>query len=287
MTGFGQKQTSFPKGKVSVEIKTLNSKYLDLNLKYPSGLKDKEHEMRKIIQEKLVRGKVDCVITFELEEIPQVYKFNESVIEKYYKDYFSLMKKLEHKGEVDMRILMSLPDVTTKAENESSNEHWEALKNCLTECCDLAMAHRKNEGTGLLKEFEQSMSMFLSSVEKVKLLDKNRIVLIKQRIENQIKKHLNEKELDTARLEQEMIYYLEKIDINEEISRLNSHIRYFSEVLEDKNLDKGKKLNFISQELGREINTLGAKSYDADMQRLVVEMKDELEKIKEQVLNVL
>jgi uncharacterized protein (TIGR00255 family) len=284
MTGFGKSNGVFESKKVSIEIRSLNSKGLDLSLKIASPYRDLETDIRKILSENLDRGKVDIGIFIEStnESINNI--LNNEVATKYY----SAIKKLnESWGEAPqdyLSIVLRMPEVLNTQAAELTEEEKNWILNLVEETCGKLNDFRAQEGAALKKEFELRIGEIRSLLSQIEAFEDIRILKIKERILKGLKE-LEHPGLDQNRLEQEMIFYLEKLDVSEEKMRLTNHLNYFIETMSSPL--SGKKLGFIAQELGREINTLGSKSNHGDMQRLVVEMKDNLEKIKEQVLNTL
>ena len=284
MTGFGKSNGVFESKKVSIEIRSLNSKGLDLSLKIASPYRDLETDIRKMLSENLDRGKVDIGIFIEStnESINNI--LNNEVATKYY----SAIKKLnESWGEAPqdyLSIVLRMPEVLNTQTAELTEEEKNWILNLVQETCGKLNDFRAQEGAALKKEFELRIGEIRSLLSQIEAFEDIRILQIKERILKGLKE-LEHPGLDQNRLEQEMIFYLEKLDVSEEKMRLTNHLNYFIETMSSPL--SGKKLGFIAQELGREINTLGSKSNHGDMQRLVVEMKDNLEKIKEQVLNTL
>jgi len=284
MTGFGKSNGVFESKKVSVEIRSLNSKGLDLSLKIASPYRDLETDIRKILSENLDRGKVDVGIFIESTNESLNNILNNEVATKYY----SAIKKLnESWGEAPqdyLSIVLRMPEVLNTQTAELTEEEKKWILNLVQETCGKLNDFRAQEGAALKKEFELRIGDIRSLLKQIETFEDIRILQIKERILKGLKE-LEHPGLDQNRLEQEMIFYLEKLDVSEEKMRLTNHLNYFIETMSSPL--SGKKLGFIAQELGREINTLGSKSNHGDMQRLVVEMKDNLEKIKEQVLNTL
>jgi uncharacterized protein (TIGR00255 family) len=284
MTGFGKSNGVFESKKISVEIRSLNSKGLDLSLKIASPYRDLETGIRKMLSENLDRGKVDIGIFIESSNESLNNILNNEVATKYY----SAIKKLnESWGEAPqdyLSIVLRMPDVlnTQTAELTEDEKNW--ILNLVQETCGKLNDFRAQEGAALKKEFELRIGDIRSLLKQIEAFEDIRILQIKERILKGLKE-LEHPGLDQNRLEQEMIFYLEKLDVSEEKMRLTNHLNYFIETMSSPL--SGKKLGFIAQELGREINTLGSKSNHGGMQKLVVEMKDNLEKIKEQVLNTL
>ena len=284
MTGFGKSNGVFESKKVSVEIRSLNSKGLDLSLKIASPYRDLETDIRKILSENLDRGKVDIGIFIESTNESLNNILNNEVATKYY----SAIKKLnESWGEAPqdyLSIVLRMPEVLNTQTAELTEEEKKWILNLVEETCGKLNDFRAQEGAALKKEFELRIGEIRLLLSQIEAFEDIRILQIKERILKGLKE-LEHPGLDQNRLEQEMIFYLEKLDVSEEKMRLSNHLNYFIETMSSPL--SGKKLGFIAQELGREINTLGSKSNHGDMQRLVVEMKDNLEKIKEQVLNTL
>ena len=284
MTGFGKSNGVFESKKVSVEIRSLNSKGLDLSLKIASPYRDLETAIRKMLSENLDRGKVDIGIFIESTNESLNNIINNEVATKYY----SAIKKLnESWGEAPqdyLSIVLRMPEVLNTQTAELTEEEKKWILNLVNETCGKLNDFRAQEGAALKKEFELRIGEIRLLLSQIEAFEDIRILQIKERILKGLKE-LEHPGLDQNRLEQEMIFYLEKLDVSEEKMRLTNHLNYFIETMSSPL--SGKKLGFIAQELGREINTLGSKSNNGDMQRLVVEMKDNLEKIKEQVLNTL
>ena len=284
MTGFGKSNGVFESKKVSVEIRSLNSKGLDLSLKIASPYRDLETAIRKMLSENLDRGKVDVGIFIESTSESLNNIINNEVATKYY----SAIKKLnESWGEAPqdyLSIVLRMPEVLNTQTAELTEEEKKWILNLVNKTCGKLNDFRAQEGAALKKEFELRIGEIRSLLSQIEAFEDIRILQIKERILKGLKE-LEHPGLDQNRLEQEMIFYLEKLDVSEEKMRLTNHLDYFIETMSSPL--SGKKLGFIAQELGREINTLGSKSNHGDMQRLVVEMKDNLEKIKEQVLNTL
>lgn len=288
MTGYGLAGFENDAYIVSVEVKTLNSKFLDLSIRSPKQFSDKELEIRNIVAKILDRGKVNLVIEFSDKagaELP--IAVNEDLFQSYYKTYQQLAAKVGAQAEDLFKLSLQSPSVITSVvERSSGNEEWELVKKVLEEALNKCDDFRKDEGEVLQTKFMDNLSLIRGGLDHIKAYDPVRKEKIRQRIRNNFKDWLEENDFDKNRFEQELIYYFEKIDITEEIVRLETHLNYFEKNLNDDN-HQGKKLGFISQEIGREINTIGSKANDADIQQHVVIMKDELEKIKEQSLNIL
>ena len=281
MTGFGKGESSFESKIIVVEIRTLNSKNLDINSRISYNYKELESEFRKEIANSLKRGKVDISIYEKSvgEESPS--KINKEVV----KNYVAQLKKLSKNSKIDfLSIAMRLPDtMKTEKEDVSDNEKTEVLslfKNTLKKVIDF----RSQEGRIIFDDFNNRLALIEDDLKAISKIDQNRVLLVKEKLKNSLGElKIN---IDENRFEQELIYYIEKYDITEEKVRLNNHINYFRETLSSKE-SNGKKLGFVLQEMGREINTIGSKANDFKLQKIVVQMKDELEKIKEQLLNLL
>ena len=284
MTGFGKSNGVFESKKVSVEIRSLNSKGLDLSLKIASPYRDLETDIRKMLSENLDRGKVDVGIFIESTNESLNNILNNEVATKYYSEIKKLNESWGEAPQDYLSIVLRMPEVLNTQTAELTEEEKKWILNLVEETCGKLNDFRAQEGAALKKEFELRIGEIRSLLSQIEAFEDIRILQIKERILKGLKE-LEHPGLDQNRLEQEMIFYLEKLDVSEEKMRLTNHLNYFIETMSSPL--SGKKLGFIAQELGREINTLGSKSNHGDMQRLVVEMKDNLEKIKEQVLNTL
>ena len=284
MTGFGKSRVSIPGKNISIEIKSLNSKQQDFSVRMPGTYKSKEMEIRKMLQSSLFRGKVECNINVELTGESSNYKINTELVQSYFEQIKPLLPSSEITPEV-LSTIMRMPDVMNSDKDELDAQEWEGLKNGVFEALNNIVDFRKEEGKSLENDLLERMISIENGLEEVKEYDIVRVDNMKKRLNVSISE-IQEDLIDKNRFEQEVIYYLEKLDINEEKVRLAQHCKYFRETL-SKEGEKGKKLGFISQEMGREINTIGSKANDAEIQKTVVLMKDSLEKIKEQILNVL
>ena len=285
MTGFGKATAELQHKRIVIEIRTLNSKNLDVNFRMPSNFKEKELSWRKIIAKSLRRGKVDVTINVHHSESDPSVNLNKDLIKSYVSDMQDI---LPLRGGMDnaklLEIAMTLPDALTSTEDASTVDENMHIEEAIKAAVHQVLEFRKQEGQHLMNEFKNNISQITIKLKTIEDIDKDRIDKLKLRLKTAISElKIN---YDQNRFEQELIYYIEKYDISEEKSRLKSHINYFNETLNAEN-SNGKKLNFISQEMGREINTIGSKANYAEMQNLVVEMKDQLEKIKEQLLNIL
>lgn len=286
MTGYGRKTFELNGKNIVIEIKSLNSKAFDLNLRLHSLFREAEIDIRNILSKKIIRGKTDCTIGFEAGD-EKNGDLNPTLIKEYYKQLRNIADELELKDENVFDLVFRLPNVTVPVKETLTDEQWETLLSMLKETCHQLEQFRMDEGINLEADLYQRNENILEILQSIENLNPGRIQQEREKILADLQKYLPEEDIDKNRFEQELIYYLEKMDITEEITRLRSHCKYFDDTVSDENNDKGKKLGFISQEMGREINTIGSKSYHAEMQRCVVMMKDELEKIKEQLNNVL
>lgn len=287
MTGFGQASTDDGQSKIYVEVKSLNSKFLDLNLRIPKAFSDRELEVRNLISEKLERGKVSISIEYEKVSDGTIRQsYNEKLFIAYYAELKKLADKVMAPYENLFEQAINSPDVIqNNIKEEVDEELWAKVRGLLTEALKQCNDFRSDEGKVLGKMLTNCCAVIEKSLEKVKELDPKRVSRIRERLKNNVVSFFGEEGFDTNRLEQEIIFYVEKLDINEEKVRLKSHLDYFMQALREPQ-SNGKKLGFIAQEIGREINTIGSKSNDADIQKHVVVMKEELEKIKEQLNNI-
>jgi uncharacterized protein (TIGR00255 family) len=286
MTGFGKVVAELPDKKVIIEIKALNSKQLDLTARVPPIYREKEMEVRSMISQCLVRGKIELIITTENVGVEIPTKINAAVVESYKRQMEKIAEDMHIITPSDwFTTILRLPDVIKTHLEEADENEWSVVNNAIHAAIAKLCDFRIQEGNMLKGLFETKAANIRELLEQIPQHEKERLDRIKSRISENLL-NLQDVQIDANRLEQEMIYYIEKLDISEEKSRLDNHLKYFMETLESGE-GQGKKLGFISQEMGREINTLGSKSNHAEMQRIVVQMKDELEQIKEQVLNVL
>jgi len=285
MTGYGKAQADIGKRKISIELRSLNSKQFDLSMRIPSLLKEKETEIRNEIQKRLERGKIDLLIQVETEQTDTPCSINRSLLETYYRDILETAGTLGINPPSDpWPVLLKLPDVLKGEHPDMEAEEWTEIMELLNRAIDQLNGFRKQEGEMLKAFFQNKLQAIESLLGELETNESERVDKIKSRLEEGLKK-VAVQDYDRNRFEQELIYYIEKLDVSEEKSRLINHCEYFKATLNAGS--KGKKLGFIVQEMGREINTLGSKANHAEMQRLVVCMKDELEQMKEQVLNVL
>ena len=285
MTGFGRATLVLPKKKITVEVKSLNSKQVDINTRIPSFYKEKELEVRSLLTNTLRRGKIELAIFVENTGTDSQHKINKELVSSY-------MNTLKEVGLADvsssalLTTAMRLPDAMKVEREEFDKDEWKAVMNVVKEAVAALVDYRQSEGLSLEKDIKHQIATIDSLHNEVPKYEQERIITIKERISSKLTDVLQSVDFDRDRLEQEMIYFIEKFDVSEEKVRLKNHCEYFIETMNTGDFN-GKKLGFISQELGREINTMGSKANHTEIQKLVVEMKDALEKIKEQVLNVL
>ncbi len=281
MTGYGKTVLQLPSKKVTIEFKSLNSKNLDLNVRIPAYYRGKELNIRKLIAKELVRGKVDFSIYIE----DNGGEVSSTINKKAVQEYMNQLKGIVDSDEMELlKMAVRLPDALKTEREELNEDEWSEIENSIKEALKSIIEYRKDEGKSLFNDFVLRIENISNLLEKVIEIDPQRVLHVKDKLRKGIEELLVK--VDENRFEQELIYYIEKLDITEEKVRLKNHLDYFKKEL-NSNTSEGKKLGFITQEIGREINTIGSKSNFADMQKLVVQMKDELEKIKEQNLNVL
>lgn len=287
MTGYGKAVVAYKDKKINVEIKSLNSKALDLNARIAPLYREKEMEMRQMVAQALIRGKVDFSIWIEKEEGVDATPINKALVGNYFSQMQNLAKEFGIPEPSDwFASLMRMPDVMTKTDVEVlTDEEWAVVRQAIEQALTAIVDFRIQEGAALQKKFTEKIDNIGALLASIEPYEQSRVEKIRDRIIEGLKS-IPEVEYDKNRLEQELIYYIEKLDISEEKQRLSNHLKYFRETMEEE-AGQGKKLGFIAQEMGREINTTGSKSNHAEMQNIVVKMKDELEQIKEQVLNAL
>ena len=284
MTGFGKCQLNLPHANFNIEVKSLNSKQLDTNIKISSVYREKEIELKNLLSTKLKRGKIELSVWKESSEIQNSHKLNIPLIKDYHQQILNLKKDLGFESDI-FPVLLKMPNILQKDEVKLDNNEWLEIFKGINTAVDELIQFRLAEGNKLEKDIFLRINLIINSLEEITPFAKARIKRVKENLLNKIN-DLKINNIDENRLEQEIIYYLEKQDITEEQVRLKAHLDYFLQTISS-DAPNGKKLGFISQEIGREINTIGSKSSDAEMQKIVVQMKDELEKIKEQLLNVL
>lgn len=285
MTGFGKASVELNGKTVHVELRSLNSKGADISLRLSSSLRNYELDLRNELSKQLERGKIDVSIYIESNKTETPIDINIELAKAYHQQLQNLAKELNEPLQTSIEQILKFPEVMKSERKETDETEWKQIKNCINEAVVQLNNFRLTEGASLMNDFEERLGKIEKCLEEIKKLDAERIQNIKSRIKNSIEDTIGKNKMDENRFEQELIYYVEKLDINEEKVRLKTHLNYFIETC--KETSAGRKLNFISQEIGREINTIGSKANDAGIQKLVVIMKDELEKIKEQANNVL
>ncbi len=287
MTGYGKSVATYKGKKINVEIKSLNSKALDLSTRIAPLYREKEMEIRQTIQTRVIRGKVDFAIRVEKDADADATTVNAALVNNYYTQLRAISEQYGIPVPQDwFQTLLRMPDVTSKTEAETlTDEEWDVVRGAVDDAITHLVDFRTQEGAALEKKFGEKVDNIQHLLESIEPYEKSRVEKIRARIVEGLKS-IPDVEYDKNRLEQELIYYIEKLDISEEKQRLANHLRYFRETMAEGH-GQGKKLGFIAQEMGREINTTGSKSNNAEMQNIVVKMKDELEQIKEQVLNAL
>lgn len=287
MTGFGRVEKAVGDKTFLIEIKSLNGKQFELNLKLHALLKPYEFNIRNMLSAQLQRGSVECTIVLKQTGTANTVSINTALIKTYYEPIGALAKELNVGADYALGAILRLPDVVTPATDSIQEAEWQQFQTLLQEAVTEIDKHRMNEGSALQKDLEERINNILAYQEKVATLEPLRQHKIRENLVKLLEEKVGKEQYDANRLEQELIYYIEKIDLSEEQVRLRNHCDYFLNILTDEESSKGKKLSFVLQEIGREINTTGAKANDAGIQKIVVLMKDELEKAKEQVLNVL
>lgn len=287
MTGYGKSIAETPQKKITIEIKSLNSKQLDLNFKIPWLYKEKELDIKSLISQKLDRGKIDLSIFCDNLDDEYIPAINKSIV----KNYYNQLKEISEELNLDLNehilsTIMRLPETLKTEKHELDEEEWNLVKRQLLEAIIMLDLYRIEEGNALEKDIRNNLGRITASLEHIESFEEGRIKKVREKLLSILNENVNSENIDKNRFEQELIFYLEKFDINEEKIRLSKHCEYFLESLETPS-PNGKILSFITQEIGREINTIGSKANDASIQKLVVMMKDDLEKIKEQTLNIL
>lgn len=288
MTGYGRGMRIYNQKTIIVEIRALNAKISDTRFKMPINYREREMDLRRKSSEALERGKVDVSFMVKIGDSTDATMINHSLFKRYYAELEQLQKELKIQNSGDlMQTIVRLPHIVADEEESVTNEEWIVASAAFDDAMKDFMAFRKQEGDAMANDLSSRASNILNYLELVKPFEQERITRLRARLQQNLEEHFKAENLDNNRFEQEILYYLEKMDVTEEKVRLSQHCKYFDETLkETKNVSKGKTLNFIAQEIGREVNTLGSKAYSADIQHLVVKMKDELEKIKEMVANV-
>ena len=286
MTGYGKAEGVIGSRKYSVEVRSLNSKQFDLNMRMPSVFREKEMGLRKLLRESVIRGKCDFFLSYEQDPSEAKHEINTKLVQTYITQLEALAEGSGLKGENLLGMAIRMPDALQSPQEQLDDDVWSGVEKLIINALDAFNTFRETEGAATLEDFNNRIKIIRNeSINLDPLLDE-RLARIKSRIKTNLSEAIDRSKIDENRFEQEVIFYIEKTDVSEERTRLTAHCNHFDEILAD-GIGQGKKLGFIAQEIGREINTLGSKANDADIQRLVVQMKDELEKIKEQVLNVL
>ncbi|MBN1117370.1 MAG: YicC family protein [Bacteroidales bacterium] len=287
MTGYGKGVCELSDKVITVEIKSLNSKQIDIYTRIPGIYREKDLDIRNLISQRLSRGKVEVNMVVEITDARNASKLNKAIIKEYYKQLKEIGADLGiDYNESILQVIMRLPETLQMDKEEIDSSEWKKIAEALNSAIDSVESFRTQEGEALKKDILSKVNHIEELMESITPFEQERIESIRQKIQNSLSEHIEQDKIDDNRFEQELIYYLEKFDINEEKVRLKNHCKFFREVCESID-SSGKKLGFISQEMGREINTIGSKANHSEIQRLVVGMKDELEKIKEQTLNIL
>jgi uncharacterized protein (TIGR00255 family) len=287
MTGYGKQELAKDNKTITVELKSLNSRYLDLNMRMPPGFREFELEVRNMLSKLLVRGKIDLLINIDSSANGNSQHINTALLQRYISELDKLSKEYEvNRNDLFMQALR-MPNVVEAATPDVSNEDWNDVLRMIDRTANHLDEHRVAEGLNLAMDLTERVYLIKSKGDEIERSKAGRLEKVKQRITQHLAEQIGEEKVDQNRFEQELIFYLEKLDITEELVRLNTHCDYFLQVLDNQETSKGRKLEFITQEIGREINTIGSKANDATIQKVVVEMKDELEKVKEQCANLL
>jgi uncharacterized protein (TIGR00255 family) len=287
MTGYGRSEATFKDKTFLVEVKSLNGKQFDLRLNIPSLLKPYEVEIRNKLNESLFRGSVECTISIKSNGVAKPVSINKELAKSYYQPIIELANELGIEKENILSTLLKLPDVVSSSNEVLTDEEWKSLTDLIQQAITHLIKHRQEEGKSIEKDLLERVAAIEIQQAQIEKFEPNRRTKIKDGLVKLLEQYVGTDKYDNNRLEQELIYYIEKIDISEERVRLNNHCAYFKTVIKESEPAKGKKLSFILQEMGREINTTGSKANDVDIQKAVILMKDELEKAKEQILNVL
>lgn len=286
MTGYGRSEGVVGNKKFTIEVRSLNSKQLDLNLRMPSIYKEKEMDLRKFLSKQLTRGKIDVSIFYESQGTEKKVSINKSLMESYFEDFKEVGEKFGQENIDYLSLMIRIPEILKTEREDLDEEEWKAVFDMIQSAVERLNKYRAEEGEDVQTEFSQRINKILELRDSLEGPLKSRMDGVKSRINNNLNEFIDRSKIDQNRFEQELIYYLERLDVSEEQQRLLSNCEHFIEVLNSKE-SSGKKLGFVCQEIGREVNTLGSKANNSDIQQIVVEMKNELEKIKEQVLNIL
>ncbi|MFM8448474.1 MAG: YicC/YloC family endoribonuclease [Haliscomenobacter sp.] len=287
MTGFGRVAGTFQNKTISIEIRSLNSKFTDMRIKAPMGYREKEHEIRRMLSDRLERGKIEFTLDIQNPQGELGSLINTELFKRYYYELESLSRELSIPTGDIIQSILRMPEVVSGAQQEIDAAEWEAVKQTMHAALVEFDRFRATEGQVIEGDMRLRIGIIQDKLQEIAPFESERIEKLRQRIYQNLEDYLGKDKIDESRFEQEILFYLEKMDISEEKLRLGQHCQYFLEELDIVNTQKGRKLSFIAQEIGREINTLGAKSYSSDIQKMVVIMKDELEKIKEQIANCL
>lgn len=286
MTGYGRATSTFGDRTITVEIRSLNSKFTDVRFKIPALYREKEIELRKLIVGLVERGKIDLSIEIQSLSGEDEYGLNEALFRRYYRQLSQLKEELNIESGDLVQAILKIPNVIASHSSEVDDKEWQDVVSVVRSAIGNFTDFRTTEGKAMAEDLSMRIQTIATLLEKVDPFEKERIGKLRARMQQNLQEFMGKENVDENRFEQEVLFYLEKIDITEEKVRLGQHCKYFLQQLEDNSTQKGRKLSFISQEIGREINTLGAKGYSSEIQRIVVNMKDELEKIKEQVANL-
>lgn len=287
MTGYGRADGSFNNKKIQVEIKSLNGKTSDVRFKTPAYFKEKELFIRNIIIDHAKRGKIDCSISIDSDDGEEEYGLNIPLVKKYIESLSSLQKEYNLSNHDWVSSIFRIPNVIQQHQTEMSDEEWSKIKEVVVEALDNLKAFRSQEGIAMHTDLSARVSSITDLLERIKKYEDQRIIAVRERLKRNLEEFVGKENVDKNRYEQEVIFYMEKLDINEEKVRLTQHCEFFLKQLNSHEETSGRKLSFIAQEMGREINTLGSKAQHSSIQQLVVNMKDDLEKIKEQLANIL
>ena len=287
MTGYGRASGTYKNKTINVEVRSLNSKFLDVRFRVPATYKEKEGELKRHLGNGLLRGKIDLMVETDSASGEADFSINKNLFRAYYRELKELSEELGIEKNDYITSIMRIPNVVGPSGDELDPEEWKAVIGVIDKAIAKIIDFRISEGQATADDLKSRVLSIQQILTEVPKYEHERIVKMRERLQQNLNEYLGSENVDKNRFEQEILFYIEKIDISEEKSRLSQHCDFFLEQLSDtKNKQKGRKLSFIGQEMGREINTLGAKAYSSDLQRLVVKMKDELEKIKEQVANV-
>ena len=285
MTGYGRSTNTYESKSISVELRSLNSKFTDIRLKTPASFKEKEHLFRRFVTERVERGKIDLTVEVKSLFGDENFGLNVPLFKRYYKELSALSGELGAPTDGLMAAILRIPNVVMTEEGNIDEKEWGVIEKTLAEAFADFDNFRRTEGAAMEEDLRLRVSNILQTLKQINPFEEGRVTLLRNRLRQNLEEFLSKENIDENRFEQEVLFYLEKIDITEEKVRLEQHCNFFLEQLDTDVVSKGRTLSFISQEMGREINTLGAKAYSADIQRFVVSMKDDLEKIKEQVAN--